>query len=113
VQGLLTRTIVVTIEGYEGNLLEPNNLDHGLCILKNGRKNYGVPSAPCTEKELPGFGAHVIVMYTDGVGQVQGVKLHHVGQTNVMAGVLSISLSPVRTMKGRLFLDVAYISHLI
>lgn len=77
--GLLTRMIV--IEGYDGDS-EPTDPDDLLCVLKDNSTNYGVPGAPCTEKSLTGFGAHVIVMHT-GIGQVQGVELHRVGQTNV------------------------------
>jgi hypothetical protein len=38
---------------------------------------------PCMNKELTGYGGHIIV-HGDGTGHVEGVELYRMGQTNVM-----------------------------
>lgn len=80
--GLLTRTI--RIQGA-ANDSEPTDPDLGGCAAPDRESaQYGDPSQPCTDKELTGYGAHVIVR-NQGKGYVEGVEFFRVGQTNVMA----------------------------
>jgi len=86
--GLLSRMITV-----QGNPLdsEPSDLDPRNCTYvqypssPGGEKRsiYGSQSRPCPNKELTGFGGHIIVT-AGGVGRMEGVKLYRMGQTNVL-----------------------------
>jgi len=78
--GLLTRSI--KIQGAADS--EPTDPDPGNCadsFLEWAR--YGDPSQPCMDKELTGYGAHVMVR-NGGKGYVEGVEFFRVGQTNVL-----------------------------
>jgi len=86
--GLLSRLITI-----QGNALdsEPTDKDPLTCTyvqyssIPGGEKRsiYGSQSRPCPDKELTGFGGHVIVT-SGGVGRVEGVQLYRMGQTNVL-----------------------------
>ena len=79
--GLLTRTI--KIQGSAADS-EPTDLDPGNCAREGQRwAQYGDSSQPCMNRELTGYGAHVMVR-NDGKGYVEGVELFRVGQTNVL-----------------------------
>jgi hypothetical protein len=75
--GLLTR--VITVSGSE-NDSEPTDPDPGNC---NGRSIWGNRGVQCPNKELTGFGGHIIVA-NGGRGYVEGVELYRMGQTNVL-----------------------------
>lgn len=66
--GLLTRTIKVQ-GGADDS--EPSDPDPLTCI---GRNMWGSAGQPCPNKELTGFGGHVVVM-APGQGFVEGVEL--------------------------------------
>jgi len=79
--GLLSRTIKIQGSALDSEPTDPDPLncfDNGL----SGRRN-GDASQPCMDKELTGYGAHMMVR-NGGVGQVDGVELYRVGQTNVL-----------------------------
>ena len=75
--GLLTRTI--TVQGAPGDS-EPTDPDPLTCTGKN---NFGDNSSPCGDKELTGYGGHIMV-HGDGKGYVEGVELYRMGQTNLL-----------------------------
>jgi hypothetical protein len=80
--GLLTRTIV--IQGSFGDS-EPIDPDPGTCVFEQCGDEYhlyGVPQT-CTMSELTGYGGHIMVRAA-GTGQVEGVELYRMGQTNVL-----------------------------
>lgn len=80
--GLLTRTI--KIQGSDTDS-EPTDIDPLNCVGTSSERwrRYGDSSQPCTNLEITGYGAHVIVR-NGGLGFVEGVELYRVGQTNVM-----------------------------
>ena len=76
--GLLSRTI--KIQGAEADS-EPTDPDPLNCSDDTWR--YGDYTRPCANRELTGYGVHVMVHDT-GVGFVEGVELYRAGQTNVL-----------------------------
>mmetsp|Transcript_17779 Transcript_17779/g.35766 ORF Transcript_17779/g.35766 Transcript_17779/m.35766 type:complete len:1390 (-) Transcript_17779:60-4229(-) len=79
--GLLTRTI--KIQGSESDS-EPTDPDPLNCFDDSQTyMRWNDPSQPCMDKELTGYGAHVIV-HSGGLGFVEGVEFFRVGQTNVL-----------------------------
>jgi len=75
--GLLSR--MITVQGAFDDS-EPTDPDPGGCI---GPSIFGDTGRPCEDTELKGYGGHIIV-HQDGLGYVEGVKLHRMGQTNVL-----------------------------
>lgn len=79
--GLLSRTI--KIQGAESDS-EPTDPDPLDCFDDSQTwMRWNDPSQPCMDKELTGYGAHVIV-HSGGLGFVEGVEFFRVGQTNVL-----------------------------
>jgi hypothetical protein len=86
--GLLSR--MITIQGSASDS-EPTDPDLLTCtymqypslVDNEQRWIYGSTSRPCPNKELTGFGGHVIVT-SGGTGRVEGVQLYRMGQTNVL-----------------------------
>jgi G8 domain len=80
--GLLSRTI--TIQGDPQS--EPTDLDPGTCQDEETSKSntvYFNTSSPCMNMERTGYGGHIMI-HNNGIGQVEGVQLYRMGQTNVM-----------------------------
>jgi len=75
--GLLSRMIVIEGDASDS---EPTDPDPLTCT---GDWRFGDNQSPCPDKDLTGFGAHVIV-HEGGVGQVEGIELRRVGQTNFL-----------------------------
>jgi G8 domain len=75
--GLLTRAIVV-----QGSPLDSDPIDSEPRKCK-GRWIFGNTDAPCPDKDLTGYGGHIII-YNGGRGFVEGVELFRMGQTNVL-----------------------------
>ena len=82
--GLLSRSII--IQGAADDS-EPNDPDDGSYTMTSdadGRRSvYGTTGMPNPNKELTGFGGHVMVM-NEGLGYVEGVEFYRMGQTNVL-----------------------------
>jgi len=75
--GLLSRTIKVQGASSDSEPTDPDPLN---C---NDRWIYGNTGEPCSNTELTGFGGHIMVQ-DSGIGQVEGVELYRMGQTNVL-----------------------------
>jgi len=75
--GLLSR--MITIQGSADDS-EPTDPDPLTC---SGSARYGDTGRPCSDKELTGFGGHIMV-HSGGQGYVEGVELYRMGQTNVL-----------------------------
>lgn len=86
--GLLSR--MITIQGSAADS-EPTDPDPLTCTYMNypsspsgvQRSIHGSQSRPCPNKELTGFGGHIMVNL-GGIGRVEGVQLYRMGQTNVL-----------------------------
>jgi hypothetical protein len=80
--GLLTRT--VKVQGSESDS-EPTDPDPLSCTtpLDNWWWIQSFTGQPCENKELTGFGGHIIVR-GGGRGYVEGVELYRMGQTNLL-----------------------------
>jgi len=81
--GLLSRQIIV-----QGNLAsEPSDPDPLNCKYGStpgaNRWIHGSKGRPCPNKEITGFGGHIMVR-GGGKGFVEGVELYRMGQTNVL-----------------------------
>eukprot|EP00591_Stephanopyxis_turris_P000730 CAMPEP_0195512014 /NCGR_PEP_ID=MMETSP0794_2-20130614/4132_1 /TAXON_ID=515487 /ORGANISM="Stephanopyxis turris, Strain CCMP 815" /LENGTH=1294 /DNA_ID=CAMNT_0040639729 /DNA_START=53 /DNA_END=3934 /DNA_ORIENTATION=+ len=76
--GLLSRSILINGAEADSEATDP---DPGTCTTN--RKNYGNYGTPCPNKELTGYGGHIII-YNGGLGYVEGVELYRMGQTNVL-----------------------------
>jgi G8 domain len=75
--GLLTRSIKV-----QGNWVsEPSDPDPLNCT--STRMNYGDNAIPCPNKDLTGYGGHILI-HKGGKGFVEGLELYRMGQTNVL-----------------------------
>ena len=75
--GLLSRMIV--IQGADDDSEPTDSFPLG-CDLSSSV--FGYSQAPC-DNHLTGFGGHVMI-HSGGVGQVEGVELFRMGQTNVL-----------------------------
>lgn len=75
--GLLSRKIVIQGSSDDSEPTDPDPLN---C---NDRKVYGSTAQPCPNTALTGFGGHMVVYY-GGIGNVEGVELFRMGQTNVL-----------------------------
>jgi hypothetical protein len=81
--GLLSRPI--KIQGSPEDS-EPTDLDDGSCRDPQDKESWTIyynTSMPCTNQSITGFGGHIVVR-NGGVGQVQGVELYRMGQTNIL-----------------------------
>lgn len=75
--GLLSRNIIIA----GGNDSDPSDPDPGNCV--GSRSVWGNKDVQCPNKELTGFGGHIIIA-NGGKGFVEGVELYKMGQTNVL-----------------------------
>ena len=75
--GLLTRTIVIQGSASDS---EPTDSLPRKCT---GRWIYGNTDEPCPNKDLTGFGGHIMI-HNGGRGFVEGVELFRMGQTNLL-----------------------------
>ena len=71
---------MITVQGAQGDS-EATDPDPLTCT-RNGEV-IGYKGVPCPDKELTGFGGHIMV-HSGGVGYVEGVELYRMGQTNVL-----------------------------
>lgn len=76
--GLLSRTITVRGDAHDS---EPTDPDSGDCT--GSKSYYGDRSVPCPNRNLTGYGGHIIV-HNGGRGYVEGIELERMGQTNVL-----------------------------
>jgi len=79
--GLLTRTIKIQGSAADSEPTDPDTLDCDDTSWTYMR--YGDPSQPCMDRELTGYGAHLIVR-EGGKGYIEGTEFYRVGQTNVL-----------------------------
>ena len=78
--GLLSRKILIQGSPTDSEATDPDPLN-----CRSSRNDwYGDRSIPCPNKELTGFGGHVMI-WGGGRGYVSGVELFRMGQTNVLA----------------------------
>lgn len=80
--GLLSRAIL--IQGAP-NDSEPTDPDPANCQDQDYYSDWSIyyqTTQPCMSKSLTGFGGHIRVE-SGGIGQVEGVELYRMGQTNV------------------------------
>jgi hypothetical protein len=70
--GLLSRMISVSGAGEDSEASDPDPLD---CV---GEWRFGNTARPCPDKELTGYGGHIIVQ-NGGVGYVEGVEMQRMG----------------------------------
>lgn len=76
--GLLSRMISVSGAADDSEASDPDPL-----TCNEGQSRFGSKAQPCPDKELTGYGGHIIV-HNGGVGYVEGVELLRMGQTNVL-----------------------------
>ena len=74
---LISRTLVVQGAADDSEPSDPDPLD---C---QGQSHWGYTGRPCADKDLTGFGGHVIV-FNGGIGSIEGVRFYRMGQTNVL-----------------------------
>eukprot|EP00957_Ditylum_brightwellii_P166609 12682811-Ditylum_brightwellii.AAC.1 len=84
--GLLSR--MIKIQGSSTDS-EPTDPDPLTCTYNtdpaydgSNRWIYGNSGRPCPNTELTGYGGHIRVHHSTSIGQVEGVELFRMGQTN-------------------------------
>lgn len=77
--GLLSRRIVV-----QGGADDSEPTDQLPVACEDTDTILQSRSVPCPSTFLTGFGAHVLVTGSAGIGRIAGVELHRMGQTNVL-----------------------------
>lgn len=75
--GLLSRMITVSGAAEDSEASDPDPLD---CVGDKSR--FGSKAVPCSDKELTGYGGHMIV-HNGGVGYVEGVELQRMGMFRI------------------------------
>uniref|UniRef100_A0A7S4S4Y0 G8 domain-containing protein n=1 Tax=Ditylum brightwellii TaxID=49249 RepID=A0A7S4S4Y0_9STRA len=86
--GLLSR--MIKIQGSSTDS-EPTDPDPGTCTYYtdpaydgSNRRIYGNSDRPCPNTKLTGYGGHIRVHGSTSIGQIEGVELYRLGQTNVL-----------------------------
>lgn len=80
---LLSRTIKIQGHAFDS---EPSDPDMGGCLDDRANQNWHIwhqTTMPCLNKGLTGYGGHIMI-HDGGIGQLEGVELFRMGQTNVM-----------------------------